>query len=329
MKATTAAALSCTLALCCARAARAAVVTFGTGANQFNMEFTPIGNPANPPDTTGTPVIVGAVPYSFAIGKYEVTRDMITKANAEGALGITLSDLTSLGGNGVNRPATGTSWNEAARFVNWLNTSQGFTAAYKFAAQPGGAGYNANANILLWQATDPGFDAANPFRNTLARYALPNVDEWYKAAYYDPTLGVYYDYPTGSNTAPTSVNSGTAAATAVYNFGLTHGPADVDQAGGLSPYGTMGQGGNAHEWNETESDLVNNSPTGERIERGGAWDTNASIMLAANRFTDLATSSFDDVGFRVTSVPEPTALLSAGLTLAALALSTRTTRRRS
>jgi hypothetical protein len=44
------------------------------------------------------------------MGTYEVSRDMITKANAAvgaggGGLGITLGDLSGNGGNGVNRPA--------------------------------------------------------------------------------------------------------------------------------------------------------------------------------------------------------------------------------
>jgi sulfatase modifying factor 1 len=33
---------------------------------------------------------------------------------------------------GPNKPATNISWKEAARFVNWLNTSTGGFAAYKF-----------------------------------------------------------------------------------------------------------------------------------------------------------------------------------------------------
>ena len=52
---------------------------------------------------------------------------MIDKANTLGGLGITKDT------RGANQPATSVSWNEAARFVNWLDTSQGFTPAYKFA----------------------------------------------------------------------------------------------------------------------------------------------------------------------------------------------------
>ena len=43
--------------LCISSADRAVVATvpFGSGANTFNIEFVPIGNPGNPADTTGNP----------------------------------------------------------------------------------------------------------------------------------------------------------------------------------------------------------------------------------------------------------------------------------
>jgi len=67
------------------------------------MDFVQIGNAGNAADTTG----YGAVATTFWMGKYEVSRDMIEKANSEGNLGTTLMDMTSYGGNGPDRPATG------------------------------------------------------------------------------------------------------------------------------------------------------------------------------------------------------------------------------
>jgi hypothetical protein len=280
--------------------------TFGTGGNQFMIDFVDIGNPGNGADTTGAPNPAGTVPYVYRMGKYEVSRDMITKASTEGSLGITLDDMTSLGGNGVNRPATGVSWNEAARLINWLNTSEGFTPAYKFAVQPGEGGYSANAHIDLWQSGDAGYNSANPFRNELAQYFLPSVDEWYKAAYYDPTGSSYFNYPTGSDTAPTPVASGTTPGTAVYDQTLTTGPADITLAGGLSPYGTMGQGGNVWEWEETEFDLVNNSASSLRGLRGGNWFLDSFYLTASDRSSGgNPAGEGNDIGFRVASVPEP------------------------
>ena len=177
---------------------------FGNGANQFTMDFVTIGNPNNPADTTGTPNPVGSVAYTYNLGKHEVSRDMINKANAAGGLGITLPDMTSFGGNGINRPATGISWYEAAKYVNWLNTSTGGTAAYKFSG----------STFQLWSAGDAGYNANNPFRNSLAKYWLPSSDEWYKGAYGSPS-GTWYNFATGSDTIPTAVTGGTHASTAV------------------------------------------------------------------------------------------------------------------
>ena len=59
--------LSCFLsgALGCVNAtSHAGVVTFGSGANQFTMEFVTIGNPGNAPDTTGNPTPAGSVGYT-------------------------------------------------------------------------------------------------------------------------------------------------------------------------------------------------------------------------------------------------------------------------
>jgi formylglycine-generating enzyme required for sulfatase activity len=210
---------------------------FGSGANTFEIPFVTIGNPGNPADTTDVPNPTGSVPYSYRIGKYEVPEEAVRKANALSAEAGDPLELT-LDARGPNKPATSLSWFEAARFVNWLNTSTGHTPAYKF---------DDAGNFQLWEPGDAGYNPANLFRDSLARYFLPSADEWYKAAFYDPAMGGYWDYPTGSNDPPTSVPFGTAPGTAVWNRPFEQGPADVNLAGGLSPYGTMGQAGNVGE----------------------------------------------------------------------------------
>ena len=117
---------------------------------------------------------------------------------------------------GSDKPATSLSWYEAAQFINWLNTSNSVSRRRTSCPAPGDVGYGATSNIELWPSGDPGYNPNNLFRNSQAHYFLPSVDEWYKAAYFDPSGGVYYDYPTGSNSAPTAVASGTASGTAVY-----------------------------------------------------------------------------------------------------------------
>ena len=64
------------------------------------MEFVPIGNPGNADDTTGNPNPAGAVGYNYGINKFEVSRDMITKYNANfgtaNSLVITLDPQTGI-----------------------------------------------------------------------------------------------------------------------------------------------------------------------------------------------------------------------------------------
>jgi formylglycine-generating enzyme required for sulfatase activity len=277
------------------------LISFGSGTNQFSMDFVTIGNPGNAADTTGGPNPGGSVAYTYQIGKYEVSRDMIEKATSAGSLGITLQDMTIYGGNGANRPATGVSWNEAARFVNWLNTSKGYQAAYNFTTS------GANANITVWGAGQ--YSGSNQFRHKDAIYVLPTVDEWYKAAFGSPS-GTWYNYPTGSDSVPTAVASGTLLDTAVYGRSSSVGPADITNAGGLSAYGTMAQAGNVSEWHETAADGSNNSASELRQRRGGWWGEGDSFALSASyRDGSTPTTEHYIIGFRVASVvPEPSSL---------------------
>ena len=273
--------------------------TFGSGGNKFTMDFVPItgGANADPNPDASNLIHYGAVPYDYRMGKYEVSRAMINAYNASsGGPTITLQDMTSFGGNGVNKPAFGVSWNEAARFVNWLNVSTGHSPAYKFTTN------GANDNLALWNVGEPGYNASNRFRNAHARYFLPDENEWYRAAYYDPTAQVYWDFPTGTNIPnnPTSVASGTTPNTAVYDRTVTSGPADITQAGGLSPFGTMAQGGNAAEWMESAELTPNDSPAEDRAVRDGGYYS-SSFSLTPNRQGE-ATTAAGFIGFRVASV---------------------------
>ena len=287
-----------------------AVVSFGTGANTFTMDFVTIGNAGNTADTTGSPSSVGAVGYEYGIGKFEVSEDMITKYNAN--FGTANNLVITQDNRGSAKPATSVSWNEAARFVNWLNTSTGGVAAYNFTT--GGV----NDDIALWTASDTlDYDALNPYRSKRATYVLPSYNEWYKAAYYNPTNSTYYNFTNGSDTAPTAVASGTTAGTAVYGGGSVTGPANVDQAGGLSPYDVMGLGGNVLEWEESSFDLANSSGSSSRGFRGGEW-SNDSFGLSSSARSDHDPFIEDDlVGFRVASlsssappaVPEPSMMV--------------------
>ena len=224
-----------------------------------------------------------------------------------------MAEMGSYGGNGANRPATGVTWYDAAKYVNWLNTSTGGTAAYKF---------DGSGTFQLWSAGDAGYNANNQFRNSLAKYVIASSNEWYKGAYGNRD-GTWNNYATGSDSLPTAVSSGAAANTAVY--GGRSGPADITSAGGLSPWGTMGQGGNVWEWNETAYDGINNAAGESRELRGGSWYFNSSGLGASSRFSYNPPYETFDFGFRVASVPEPSTGLLVLLGLSGLLLKRRKT----
>ena len=287
------------LGVCCllwTSSSLAGTVTFGSGETAFDIEFVTVGAPGNAPDLNDPSRPAGGVDYVYRIGKYEISRQIIERANIAGNLGITLQDMTGMGGNGPDKPATGINWFEAARFVNWLNQHDEYPPAYKFV----------DGQFQLWTPQDSGYDDANPFRNTEARYFLPTFHEWYKAAFYDPRADAYYTYPTGSNRPPSPTTGGTDPETAVYGQHTTTGPANVTQAGGLSPIGTMAQGGNAWEWEETEYDMHNDSVFGRRALRGGSWtnDVNHIARWYRNQFQPAEETWFKSFGFRVASFVE-------------------------
>lgn len=285
--------------------------TFGSGANAFTIDFVDIGNAGNADDTRRSGFDVsphyGGVGYNYRMGVTEVPQDWITKATNIG-----LTNVTT-GGRAVNQPATNVTWYEAAAFVNFLNTSTGHQAAYNL---------NEDATALTtWSSgdawdNDPGPGVAlNLLRNKNAYFFLPSEDEWYKAAYHknDGVTANYWIYATGSDRAPTpELTGGTTQGSAIYNgggAGPPRGPADVTLAGGLSPYGTMGQDGNVWEWQEGVFGQYIDLPEARAI-RGGAWFAVDFYLQSSLRTSEGPTASYNTVGFRIASVvPEPSSAL--------------------
>ena len=263
--------------------------TFGSGTNTFTIPFVPIGNAGNIADST----TYGAVPYEYRASTYEITQDAITKATASGMANVTAGPWTG------NQPAASISWYEAAAFVNFLNTNSGKTAAYDLSFSDGSWSMTLQSNSNAWTA-----GGTNLYRNKDAYYFLPSENEWYKAAWYNPAGSNYFLYPTASSSEPTRVTGGTNAGTAVYDS-VAAVPAIVDSAGGLSPYGTMSQGGNVGEWTESAFDGSNNSPSENRLIRGGSWLNPGNHLRSSGRGNYEATLVDTNFGFRVASVPEP------------------------
>ena len=298
---------------------------FQMPAGQTRLQFVTVGNVGNAADSTG----FGGVGYAYQIGTYDVTAAQYTAflnavASTSDPYGLYNSSMAPGGyyGCGITRSgspgnytytaANGNfavnyaNWGDAARFCNWLQNGQ--------PTAPEGTGTTETGAYTLNSATSDTALAA-VIRNPNAIYCLPTVNEWYKAAYYDPRLnsgaGGYWAYPTGSNTTPVAVapatlgSSVTTANSANYGFvastGLTNVGTYVNSA---SPYGTFDQGGEVFQWTDTpftESwgagfDLPNSS-----------FESSSSELKSTNTIYSWSPESsvYEFVGFRVAEVPEP------------------------
>jgi len=313
----------------------------GTAHAAVTLDWVTVGDPGNAGELSGTiagpDAIVGGVDYTYRIAKYEVTNaqyaeflNAVADSDPNGLYnpsmaggghntgGITRSGTAAnytyaVRTNRSDRPVVYVSWYDTLRFANWLHNGQP-TGLQDDTTTEDGA-YDMDALPATSDVRKPG-----------ATVFLPSEDEWYKAAHYKGggTNTGYWDYPTGSDTAPHYVNdagnlSGTGAAFveagtdpggyATYNGDAgTHGIGDpywMTEVGewenSASPYGTYDQGGNAWEWNEV---LLGTA----RGARGGAYylDFNNALHAGYRTTTGNPRSEYWDVGFRVASIPEPT-----------------------
>ncbi len=113
--------------------------TFGTGGNQFTIDFVPISGSTNPTvaqTVAGQLDGFGIVDYDYRMAVYEVTNAQWDKFEA--SLGVPVTgDPSSAYDESfydwrtgtTNVPTNEVSWYEAAQFVNWLNPSTGHQAA--------------------------------------------------------------------------------------------------------------------------------------------------------------------------------------------------------
>lgn len=155
-------------------------------------------------------------------------------------------------------------------------------------------------------------------RETDATWAIPSEDEWYKAAYHknDGGTGNYWDYPTSTNSTPSNdlidPDPGNNANFYVSGSDRTIGsPYYMTEVGEFensqSPYGTLDQGGNLSEWNET---LVSGS---SRVLRGGGWDYYSVTLHASYRLDRNPALEYYYVGFRVANISDPVIPMSGDL----------------
>jgi formylglycine-generating enzyme len=291
---------------------------FPRAAAAITIDTVPVGNAGNAADNPGNGLF-GRVTSDYRIATTEVTNSQYVMflnavaASDPSSLYDTNMGFTSRGGilrNGVSgsytysvkpdvstggpgntnytygdKPVVFVSWFDAARFANWVNN--GATAA---ASTETGA-YTMSSGVGV-------------SRNASATWFLPTENQWYKAAYYDGTAALYYDYPTKSNTAPNnniplndsgnSANYFAGAFTQQESYPLT---TVGGYAASKSPYGTSDQGGNVWEWTETTG-----TTTSLRIRRGGAFDTDASTLNSSYREGYSSSLENESLGFRLATI---------------------------
>lgn len=285
-------------------------------AGNIEIETVKVGDPGNAPDDTGC----GAVAYTYAIGKYEVTAGQYTAflnaVAAEDTHGLYNADMAGResgcgisrsGSPGefsyavdpafVNRPVNYVSFFDACRFANWLSNGQ-----------PTGAQDYTTTEEGTYDMRESGM-----VRSPDWKWAVTSDNEWYKAAFYHgggKDEG-YWLYPTRSDTPPGNDRDDVYGNNANWNPEAPEDPIWTTPAGQFkesqSPCGTFDQAGNVWEW----IDDVVAAPTAElgppRRTRGGScFDQNGTGFLRKDAPRDYWDGGWEHplIGFRISrSVP--------------------------
>ncbi len=310
-------------AMCLAVAAPAIADVFNMPGGLTSLEFVTVGNAGNADDAHGDGF--GGVGYIYQIGKFEVTNgqyaqflNAVAATDTHGLYNTNMASgsadtggIARSGGPGSftysarpgreNHPVNYVSFWDGCRFANWLHNGQP-TGSQAIATTESGA-YHLNG------ITSP--EGMGIARSPGASVFLPSEDEWYKSAYYAPSLngglGGYFDYPTGTNATPSNalINPDPGNNANFDGESITTRVGEFENS--ESPYDTFDQGGNVAEWSEIVPDIFGASCT-----RGGSFTSSGTptaqnLLASAWTHTSQPTERYD-IGFRVAAVPEPCSL---------------------
>jgi formylglycine-generating enzyme len=326
---------------------------------QVTFDWATIGNPGNAADTAvmskpqGATYVdlttgYGSVGYTYQISKYDVTNAQYVAflnaadpsgSNTRNLYDTNMSDhvVSGLGSQrattgGIDRnlaaasgsrysvksgqeqyPAVWVRWSSAARFVNWLSNGQG-------------AGSTETGVYDVSVFAGSGF-ATPPTRAPGATTFLPSENEYYKAAYYDPTksgTGGYWQYGTRTDSTPVSepapggaysanIGSGLDPNAGGTAFTLAKTQAAYDKnvdyltpvgayTSATSAYGLFDVDGLVRNWTEgTRTVFGNQLP----VARGGMWRYGEQYNGASyrNSYSGAGTAGYSFIGFRVAGLP--------------------------
>jgi len=298
-------------------------------ASAVSVNWTSIGNPANPADPING---YGSVTDPFKIGTYEVTNSQYVEflnskdrfgSNTLGLYNASMANTSLSGGisftpanpNGSkyaaiagqgNRPVTHVNVYDAMRFANWMNNGQ-LT----------GSSTETGAYVLLGNQPIP-TNTGIITREAGAQIFLPSAEEWYKAAYFNAAGNSYFTYPTASNSAPNDTTP-TGVPNSVNSTSAVGHTTEVGAyTGTASPYSVFDMGGNVFEF----TDFFPLFADGDQVAiRGSSWFQDNATMYSTATDAQVWFSEFEASygGFRLAAVPEPSSFILAVFGLAALA----------
>lgn len=314
---------------------------FGVAARaQYGFDFATIGSPGNAayngdPKFGTLPIGRGSVAYEYKISKLEVTTIqwmtfMNTFSQTATPPPFFKNIQSGFWGAGIDisypgpgykykiipglpdaemLPVSGTSFHMGMLYCNWLHNDQSpdpaklMSGAYDMSKVPTGPEPNQN----LYPTHEPG-----------AKFWIPTMDEWLKAAHYDPNklgqgLAGWWDYRNSSDAPGISGPPG---------IGTTSGGWKDPQPGGKewniplgaypeskSPWGLFDTSGGTFEWTEEISNPSLPSDT-ERLSFGpspGEFNLNEMEWIGSV-YSDAANTTSPLVGLRIASIPCPPSL---------------------
>lgn len=321
-----------------------AVVPHFAKAAPLVVDTVPIRNAGNSADSTG----FGKVLHNYRIGRFEITigqyveflnavaaTDTHGLYNSQMASNATIAGVSRSGAPGTyryavigtpDRPITFVSWWDAVRFANWMSNGQ--PSGLQTAATTENGAYTL---LPPYDHATVAKNAINPNTRRPPLWWLPTENEWYKAAYYNPTrnagAGGYHFYPIQSplDNVPYSAGNGGASSPDPslsgnfrrddgiangYNDGYAMTGSSVYPASnalakvgsyGSAPtyYGTYDQGGNVL---EITDGVLDGGGTLYRVGRGGSWFDDESVMRSTFRLNLSPLAEAVGVGFRLATV---------------------------
>jgi sulfatase modifying factor 1 len=247
-------------------------------------------------------------------------------------------------------PVGGVDWRTCAIYCNWLHNGKSLdrSAFLSGAYDVSTFGWEPNGNGFTDQIT----------RSPGAQYWIPSQSEWMKAAHYDPnkqntdgTLGGWWQYSNGSDTpywyGPAGQHVGRDSGSRPIpdpngplaeanggwqGNGFTTSPYTIPLGAYehvQSPWGLKDVAGGTREWIERAIQFPGEQYPRSRYAEGSAWvigypggddvrGVGASEIPIFNGF---------DYGFRIASIPSPSAAVVAGFSLALMGRRKRSWRR--